>query len=262
MQTPTHLITSGCSFSACGKWPSMLAEKMQLKLYNFGQNSCGNDWISRSVIYQAATLIENGIDPSKILIIVMWSGLDRKSLFVSKKENVEFDSFIGQNTPFHFIGAPINQYHVVNDRYGYIPGKPNCMLGTQALQQHKNNWYSYLTVEELVIESYEHFLRLQWFCMTNNVRILNVTFGDIMHYPNFEFVGHKKTGKVTKNYYETVTHLHNMINFNQWKFHDETGGQYEYTMSNNLSFDADKLHPSLDANMHYVDNFLIPVLSE
>jgi hypothetical protein len=53
-----------------------------------------------------------------------------------------------------------------------------------------------------------------------------------------------------------------MVDFDQWAFYGETAGQFEYTLNNKLLFDADGHHPSLSANEHYVDNFLIPILKE
>jgi len=88
-----HLVTSGCSFSdniihEGGRWPHYLAEKLNVKLYNRGQGSAGNDWISDSAIYQTNKLLEDGISAQEIAVVACWSGIDRGSIFISKKNYI------------------------------------------------------------------------------------------------------------------------------------------------------------------------------
>ena len=247
-----HLVTSGCSFSTPGKWPTTLASRLNKTLYNLGQNSAGNDWISRTAIYQTSELLTAGVDPAEILVVVMWSGMDRKGLFVSRKENRKYDNFAGYVVNF------LNTHN----HSGYILGSLHAFVSSEYVLNYKNNWLSCISLEELAVESYEHFLRLQWFCKSYNIKLLNLTYGDILHYPNSEFLDPKKTGPLTKDIYKSVEYMYNMIDFNQWAFYDETAGQFEYALNNKLSFDADRHHPSLTANEHYVDNFLVPTLKE
>ena len=63
-----YLISSGCSFSDnCfgGRWPHFFANSVNAELYNRGQGSCGNDWISKTAIYEAIGLISAGYDPNR-----------------------------------------------------------------------------------------------------------------------------------------------------------------------------------------------------
>ena len=262
--TIKHLITTGCSFSTFQKWPSYLRTKTNIPMYSLGQDSAGNDWIAKTAIYQAHKLLQSDVNPEEILIVVMWSGIDRKGLFISRKENTDYDKFIAEDVacPVNFLNEPINIKAKTNQQSGYILGSMSAYLGTGYARQHKVKWLSRFTLEELAVESYEHFLRLQWFCKSHNIKLLNLTYGDILHYPNSQFLEPKKTGPLTKDIYESVRHLHDMIDFDQWAFYDETAGQFEYTLNNKLLFDADGHHPSLSANNYYVDNFLIPILKE
>lgn len=259
-----HIVTSGCSFSTCQKWPNYLHAKTGIPVYSLGQDSAGNDWIAKTAIYQASELLKTGTNPEEILIIVMWSGIDRKGLFVSRKENDEYDKFIsrGVASPIHFLNQPTNIKAVTNTESGYILGSKAAYLGTQYAREYKVEWLSFYTLEELAVESYEHFLKLQWFCKSHNIKLLNLTYGDILRYPNAWFLDAEKTGPLTKDTYKSVEYLYNMIDFNQWAFYSETGGQYEYTLNNKLSFDEDGHHPNLSANKHYVVNFLMPILKE
>ena len=97
-----HLVTSGCSFSdnskhpddvVHGRWPHFVAKRIDAKLYNRGEGSCGNDWISKSVIYETQKLLDNGINPQNILVMVMWSGIDRKGKFISRQETNNFKQY-------------------------------------------------------------------------------------------------------------------------------------------------------------------------
>lgn len=259
-----HIVTSGCSFTAQPKWPHYLHTKTNIPVYNLGQDSAGNDWISKTAIYQASKLLQSNINPEEILIVVMWSGIDRKGLFISRQETDDYNKFITTEAecPVHFLNQPVNTKATTNEQSGYILGSMDAYLGTRYAREHKVQWLSRLTLEEMAVESYEHFLRLQWFCKSYNIKLLNLTYSDILHYPNSQFLDPKKTGLLTNDIYESVKHLHDMIDFNQWAFYDETAGQFEYALNNKLSFDADGHHPSLSANEHYVDNFLIPILKE
>jgi hypothetical protein len=106
----------------------------------------------------------------------------------------------------------------------------------------------YFSPQALAIESYENFLRLQWFCKSAGVKLVNQTFMEIMKFP---------TGNVlTKDYYRNITPLHNMIDFDQWIFWNQTQGIYEYCRDNNLTFYEDKIHPSEESHYKYVYNFL------
>lgn len=258
-----HIVTSGCSFSTCQKWPNYLHIKTGIPVYSLGQDSAGNDWIAKTAIYQASELLKT-VNPDEILIVVMWSGIDRKGLFISKEENSNYDKFISPSAacPVHFINQPTNAKAVTNKESGYILGSTSAYLGTRYAREYKVGWLSRYTLEELAVESYEHFLKLQWFCKSYNIKLLNLTYGDILHYPHAQFLDPKKTGPLTKDVYKSVEHLHGMIDFNQWAFYDETGGQFEYALNNKLTFNDDGHHPSLAANEHYVDHFLIPVLKE
>lgn len=255
----SHLVTSGCSFSDnCGqRWPQYLAKMLNANLYNRGQGSCGNDWISKSAIYNTQVLLDQGILPKNITIAVMWSGIDRKSVFISKTETPEFNNLINSDSPnpVNFINETLNQNYLHSAPIdGYLVGSVNCGFTNNKITTFKKEIIKKYADEGLAIESYENFLRLQWFCKSNNIRLINQTYRDIMHYPKYA------QGPLTKDYYRNVTHLHNMIDFSNWIFWNKTGGLYEYTIDNQLEFYDDKLHPVAASHKHYVDNYLITEL--
>ena len=256
-----YLISSGCSFSDnCfgGRWPHFFANSVNAELYNRGQGSCGNDWISKTAIYEAIGLISAGYDPNQFIIIVMWSGIDRKGIFVSKKETHDYDNLINNDhpNPVRFYGEPPNEYCKSNIEDGYLVGSMGCNFQNKNITQMKQELIGkFYNDEALAIESYEHFLRLQWFCKSYGIKLINLTYMDIMHYPNREL------NMLTKDYYHNIKHLYDMIDFDNWIFWKDTMGLFEYARDNNLSFYEDKVHPRPEAHKYYVENFLIPELS-
>lgn len=263
-----YLVTSGCSFSDnCGlRWPHYLSKKLNLILKNRGQGSAGNDYISKSVIHELCKLLKDDIKPSEILCIVMWSGLDRKSIFINKKETLNFDELLNNVdyniNPVNILKSLPNKQCAFGEDSGYLLGSMTCNFNNKNIKKFKKNYIlNYYNDESLAIESYEHFLRVQWFCKSHNIKLINLTYMNIMHYPNY-FINekynqnYKKTGLI----FENVKHLDEMINYEDWIFYKDYFGLYEYTYDNKLSFGSDGLHPLEESHEYYVNNFLIKEL--
>jgi hypothetical protein len=259
-----HLVTSGCSFSDnYGKrWPHYLSKKLGCSLYNWGQGSCGNSWISKTAIHQIQKLLDNNINPTDILVSVMWSGIDRKELFISAKETYNYEDLINKGVdvsvnPVSFIDNLPNDSNNHASLSGYLIGSMNCSFVNTKISKFKQDLISkYFNDEALAIESYENFLRLQWYCSSKGIKLINQTYMDIIHYPNRE----KNT--LTRDYYKNIKPLYDMIDFSKWVFWDDTGGLYEYTRDNNLGFYTDNTHPLSESHNYYVDNFLIKELGK
>ena len=260
-----YLITSGCSFSErmAKNWPKFLSEDAELSLINVAAPSAGNTWISKSAIYSAHQLLKTEIDPSDILIIVMWSGIDRVDSFVST-DSLNFNDLItslpsGPN-PVNFLDTPLEGW-ISNTTDGYLLGSISANFNKYISEFKKSLIMDHLSEEALAIESYENFLKLQWFCQSNHIKLINLTYMDIMHYPSTPLIT-RPAAKLTKDYYRNVEPLHEMIDFTNWLFWKNTQGLYEYTKQNNLPFADDQQHPHLIAHRHYVDNYLLPKLKE
>ena len=251
-----YLVTSGCSFSDNHgmRWPHYLAEALNLQLFNRGQGSSGNHWIAKSSIYQTQLLLDKGIDPNDIMVAVMWSGIDRKDCFIDTK-TINYERLINNlndhPNPVNFLDNEPNvrNKHSLPTADGYLSGSASCTFANENINKFKKDLVlRYFSPQALAIESYENFLRLQWFCKSAGVKLVNQTFMEIMKFP---------TGNVlTKDYYRNITPLHNMIDFDQWIFWNQTQGIYEYCRDNNLTFYEDKIHPSEESHYKYVYNFL------
>lgn len=259
-----HIITSGCSFSEKGDrtWPHHLSNLEDTTVYTLGLASAGNHWIAKTATHKAHELLAAGIDPADIIVIIMWSGIDRKDLFVSARETHEFTKLLlhgkGQSAPINpanFIDPLSDDLYSSSEIDGYLVGSMSAYFDNENIRKTKRDLIMhFFSNESLAIESYENFLRVQWFCESKKIKLLNLTFTDIMYYPN------PTLNVLTKDYYRNITPLHNMINFKNWLFWKETGGMFEYAQDNQLPLEEDRMHPNKQAHEYFTHNFLIPEL--
>ena len=254
-----HIITSGCSFSeATGthNWPGILQQRINIPMSNYGASSAGNSWIAKTAIHGARQVMNSGVAPDKIMVIVMWSGIDRKDLFISRKDTPGYSNLIctGKDAP-----NPINfldNFLKASTVDGYLLGSMSAEFGNMNVKEVKKELIMpFFSDEALAIESYENFLRLQWFCAAYGITLFNLTFMDIMHYPEPWHVETKEM--LTKDRYRNILPLYEMLNFDNWLFWKSTMGMYEYTKDNALPFAPDLQHPDPPAHIHFVENFLL-----
>lgn len=262
-----HLVTSGCSFSDNfnERWPYFLSEKIGATLYNRGQGSCGNSWISKSEIYQIQQLLDRGIPSDEILAVVMWSGIDRKDLFVSAKEIFEYENLInsdgGSPNPINFLDSQPNNRVNSSENDGYLAGSTSCYFTNKYINEYKRESIKFFCNESLAIESYENFLKLQWYCESKNVKLINLTYTNIFKFPLYNCTNREQETPLTKDLYRNILPLYNMLNFEKWIFYNDFDGLYEYTFDNKLEFYLDKIHPQISAHKYFVDTFLLPELT-
>jgi hypothetical protein len=247
-------------------WPHYLSSSLDLTLHNRAEQSAGNGWISRSVIFQTDQLLKSGIPAEEILVVAMWSGLDRKGFFISRNETPNFvELAIPNKEPRNFIDrTSVSAFHIGKNS-GWLEGtnvRHYPAPETSSKLAYKDKAFEFFPLECLAIESYEHFLRLQWYCDANDITLVNLTYADILRYPNSSFINPRKKDKLTKDTFPNVTHLYNMLNFSKWLFYDETSGMYEYVYRNDLGFQSDGTHPTTSAHKKYVEDFIIPNLKE
>jgi hypothetical protein len=255
-----YLITSGCSFSDNLEmhWPHYLSKKLNLELYNRAVTSAGNDWISKSVIYQTQQLLDAGVDPKEILVVVMWSGIERQDMFINSEYTFNYKKLLNvrgsEPNPVNFLDNPANTVcrQSTETEDGYLLGSAWAVFKNKNISEFKRNLIKFFTPQALAIASYENFLRVQWFCESKGIVLVNQTYMDIMHFPAVD-----RKGVETKDYYRNITPLHKMLNFDKWIFWDSTKGLYEYAKENNLGFHNDGEHPLPESHEHYVNNFLI-----
>ena len=249
-----YLVTSGCSFSDNSElhWPHYLSNNLNLKLYNHGMAGAGNCWITKSVIFQIQKLLDLGSKASEILVAVMWTGLERHDVFIDPEYNHNYRELLNyegyEPNPTNFLDNIPNTVGKQNtvDEDGYLLGSAWSPYANKNILKFKQNLLKFIGPQALAIQSFENFLRLQWYCKSEGITLINQSYMDIMHIEKI----------LIKDLSRNISPLYNMINFDQWYFWKETNGLYEYTKENNLDFHKDNEHPLPISHKHYVDNFL------
>ena len=274
-----HLVTSGCSFSDnlrppngdLTRWPMFLADYTGMKLYNRGQGSAGNDWIADSTIYQLSELLNQGCKPQEIIAIVMWSGIDRNSIFISsdgtpKYADLHVEQFM--SNPASFTANPANEYYnPPREGSGWLLGSAHCSFPNDNIQQYKQLLVArYLNDEALMIRSLDNWLKLQWFCAARGVKLVNLTYMNIWHYPGYGYISDKdQTLESIPYFYDhygsNIQHLYRELDQSQWLFYGDRGGMYEWCKSEGLGFYSDLVHPSIDSHRKFAEEWLWPRIS-
>ena len=106
METIKHIITSGCSFTRQEKrlgfncvdddfltdsdkfwrWPHHIQkEYTNYKVYNLGNPTNDNSIIAQSTIKKITDLLNDGVSPLDIKVVIQWSEQNRNSFFISNE---------------------------------------------------------------------------------------------------------------------------------------------------------------------------------
>lgn len=256
-----HLVTSGCSFADnCGdRWPHFLSRKLNLKLYNRGQGSAGNDWISDSAIYQVQQLLEQKISPDEIAVFVSWSGIDRSSIFISERDTSNFYELInyigGSYNPVSFIGTEPNVQQAPLGNKGWLLGSPFCSWNNENIVKLKQlQFVNFYSQEERLISSLKHWLSLQWFCNYYGIKLLNFTFIDIFHFPEY------RSNSLFYEHFPDTKYYFDMLDLKLWWFHENWGGIREWVQDNKLEFYPGDFHPAPSAHKQFAERILCTYL--
>jgi hypothetical protein len=272
------LITSGCSFSDnCylaeshpGRWPQALSGLLGVELVNRGQGGAGNDWISRSAIYETSKALREGTPADDLLVLVMWSGMLRRSIFVSKTETANYEQIVngnGMTNPASFIDYESTQRNSVEA--GWMLGSITCSYENKRLNEWRDLYNQhFFTIEGAYIEALEQMLLLQYFLKKHNIRYVFLTYMDIIHpmsVRNYAKREYSIDDVTIPQHWPSVRHLWDELDLDQWLFwqngKDKTLGLYEYCIDNGLSLESDNFHPTVESHRQYAKEFLLPNLS-
>ena len=258
-----YLVTSGCSFSDNHKsrWPHFLAEKLGLKLYNRGQGSAGNDWISMSTIYQIKLLLDEGIAPNEILTVVMWSGIGRGGIFING-ETYAVDMFThtgGAINPISFYDSNPNEMQRPKNK-GFLVGSPHCGWKDETINKIKKIYFENIYNSEWqIITSLNYWLQLQWFCKSYNIKLFNMTYSNIFMHPWYGWDTYNKEAKpFFETYKDSTKYLFDMLDIKKWWFdNDRYDGMYEWMRRKNYTSYDDGMHPSVETHEKFTEEVLL-----
>jgi hypothetical protein len=265
-----YLIAGGDSFTAenfC--WPHLLSRSNDLICVNNAVPSAGNDYICRSVINSIQKHLEQGVDPSDMVVVPLWTYVDRKSFFINATETRLWEDLTSAQARRHYSVNPVSfiehqkslgWYGVAAKAIdsGWVIGESSILTKHDVAGNFKKPYLlEYKTNEGSIIETLEWILFLQSFCNSHNIRLLNLAYSyeSIFYYPEYNTFGSRnKNTHIKERYKKNCEHLVNLIDTSLWI----TQGLLDYSIDNNLPFMSDKQHPSEEAHLHYTKNIIEP----
>lgn len=300
------LITGGCSFSDSWNlpdskylyrrtWVNYIKEKYNFKKYvHMGNPASGNELIAERIVYALQTLLDKGYLSDDLYVGVMWSGIERKELFVSTQETdkySELDDSVrreGENTLMmsHYSNVFSNtkgmRPGIVNVPNGYLKsgGLPykDDWWKTKAQRDYFNLWYdNFYSVEKQFIDTLKSILLVQTFCERHNIKYFmsvwqnifnarnpldkhNMFYGDLppKSYGD-ECVESRLHPKFVDIFNKSSRFLWSAIDFNKFIFYENDkviyGGLTEYANVNKLEFWEDNAHVCYSGHKKFIDEY-------
>ena len=300
------LITGGCSFSDSWNlpeskylyrrtWVNYIKEKYNFKKYvHMGNPASGNELIAERIVYALQTLLDKGYLSDDLYVGVMWSGIERKELFVSTQETdkySELDDSVrreGENTLMmsHYSNVFSNtkgmRPGIVNVPNGYLKsgGLPykDDWWKTKAQRDYFNLWYdNFYSVEKQFIDTLKSILLVQTFCERHNIKYFmsvwqnifnarnpldkhNNPFGDLppKSYGD-DCVKSRLKPKFVDIFSKSSRFLWNSIDFDKFIFYENDkviyGGLTEYANVNKLEFWEDNAHVCYSGHKKFIDEY-------
>jgi hypothetical protein len=287
------LITSGCSFSTFGQnyrqsWINHIQEKYDFKRYvHMGNPASGNELIAERVIYALQTLLDSGKSANDLYLGVMWSGIERKELFVSAQETdkySELDDSVkreGENTLIMsnrsnvFSNTTPIRPGIENNPNGYLKsgGLPyqEVWWKTKPQRDYFNLWYdNFYSVEKQFIDTLKSILLVQTFCERHNIKYFMSVWQNIFNARNpqgdlppksygDDCVESRLKPKFVDIFNKSSRFLWNSIYFNKFIFYENDkvvyGGITEYANVNKLEFWEDNAHICYSGHKKFIDEY-------
>ena len=287
------LITSGCSFSTFGQnyrqsWINHIQEKYDFKRYvHMGNPASGNELIAERVIYALQTLLDKGHSSNDLYLGVMWSGIERKELFISSEETAkysELDDSVrreGENTLL--MCSYSNVFSNTKDVKPYVVDVPNGYLKSGGLpyqevwwrnksqRDYFNLWYdNFYSVEKQFIDTLKSILLVQTFCERHNIKYFMSVWQNIFNARNpqgdlppksygDDCVESRLQPKFVDIYNKNSQFLWNTIDFDKFIFYEDDkviyGGLTEYANVNKLEFWEDNAHVCYSGHKKFIDEY-------
>ena len=300
------LVTAGCSFSDGAPfikentyrktWTNYIKEKYNFKKYvHTAQPASGNEIIAERVIYALQTLLDSGHSSDNLYAGIMWSGIERKDLFVSLRETPDYKNIYqkdGNNAPL-IVKSSINtnvmdlrdKKHPSetfpdmsptmlidrgNIRSGGLPYKDDWWKN-KPQRDYFNLWYdNFYSVEKQFIDTLKSILLVQTFCERHNIKYFMSVWQNIFSANNA--VGglppkaYSTTYEVSRLkplyvdvYKHTSKYLWNGLDFDKFVFFENKevvyGGLTEYAVINELEFWEDNGHVCYDGHKIFIDEY-------
>ena len=271
-----YLVVAGCSYTAnSGSWASPEYWDENFKQINLAISGTGNHVISTRVIEEVDNLLNSGVKPRQLDVIIQWTGLYRLDTVVPKRDDV----------PRSISSLPMP--------YKLKKRKSDNIWVTDASRIDDSIWrdlYRITSDEQFFISTLENILRTQWYLKSKKIKYLMFTGWDIFTYgkkPNKEsnqkeivISGNQFSDKIYNNInndlvtdsYTWSSSLWDMIDWdNFWTFENDKvkyGGMLQWIQNtlpkNWYSGRPGKkirdFHPSSEAHKKFANTVLITAM--
>lgn len=230
------LLTGGCSFSVVGHkcWPYHLQSYLNFEKNIHTGTSCqGNDLISKKILYQLFKILEKN-NSSDVLVGIMWSGPNRKAVYLDDKN---------QNLP-KLDDCPDNPTAVCDNLNNWyiLNGKDRDINDSGLTSTYYKMFYSLV---ESYVNTCENILRVQWFLQKAKIKYFMATYTKMV------------LPDEIRNMPE-VDYLYNQIDFNNFL---PVEGEYEWCKEFYGShFLKNDNHPTPYQHENFTQQVIVPFL--
>jgi hypothetical protein len=237
-------ISGGCSFSqvpnADKTWPAHVAESLEFeKTVHTGIGAAGNTVISRLIIYAVLDALDQGYDPSDVLVGIMWSGRNRMDAYST-------------NPNFPHTSIPVTDHEHKNyqnptwlrdqNRYQYLI---NVNWEDPTSVMYFEHFYDSVGGMLLTLES---VLKTQWFLRAKGIDYFMLEYShDCIREGTDDLIA-----------MPDLAPMYAEIDFSKWPCDTNMSQWVEYKQIPFSRPNDD--HPSSDAHRQFVDEFVLPYI--
>jgi len=244
-----NLIVNGCSFTQdfeyMPTWASYINKYINSEFYsNLAQAGAGNKYICDSTI---TFLEKNEISNKDTLIIVMWSGIDRKDVHISQDW-------------FEYIKEQYNFLHEQNDGSYYLHsgGEINSWLTNKETKKIFRNLYKIIDYKSMCIESLLCFKQLESYLKDNGYNFIFTSFFNIWKQPK---VLKKKQDLFIDDYCSGMPIYENFDLTNWWFIDEQKNCLGDFAINLNYLED-DNFHPNKTGHSKFADILYSSILDK
>jgi hypothetical protein len=275
-----HIITSGCSFSdkyTEWTWPHLLEAHVKLidpsvTFDHRGMGHQGQELIQKKTSNAIMDALAEDIDPKEIAVLVMWSGNDRKTWYITNQDYINeikkyWGTFGGDSWHVQFCnlknnkdGVEILEFDNKNGQY-YVQYNPNGGWYHSAWNHREPKFINdYILMTEPVVDRQydKHNINSLHVSLENIVMLQNMCkLHGITFYQQYYM----------KHTYEDIDSFkdHDIINYLYDQLDNDTRvfpSIHEYTKPMGLTISEVDVHPNAEGHQVYFKDVLLPFLQK
>jgi hypothetical protein len=275
-----HIITSGCSFSdkyTDWTWPHLL-EKQVLEIDpnvtfdHRGMGHQGQELIQKKVNNAIIDAFEKGLSSEEIAVVVMWSGNDRKTWYITNKDYINdikdhWGHSGGDSWHVQFCNLKNNKDDVevleFNNKHGHyvVQYNPNGGWYHSAWNHREPKFINdYIMLTEPVTDRHydKHNINSLHLALENMVMLQNMCkLHGITFFQQYYM----------KHTYEDIDSFkdHDIINYLYKQLDNDTKvfpAIHEYVKPLGLTESEEDVHPNAEGHQVYFNDILLPFLEK